>query len=440
MNLKGDLMNRVKVIDARCGAGKTSYIIQYINKLDVDTKVIFVTPFISETKRVKEECGSRNFFLPNAQQGRGSKMNNFKDLIAKGRNIATTHALFANVTDDVLDLLRANSYILVLDEVMSVVEKLELYDGINLTKEENELLTKKDIATLINSGIMLVDEKTRMISWNENGDTLYKYEEIRNLAERQLLYYLDSGDLLIWTFPIDIFREGVFDEIYILTYQFEFQIQAYYYQYFNLEYEICSVRDVGGRNYELVEYDREEELTWRKEVAKLINICDNDKLNKIGNGYVDSLGREQTTVLSKAWFEKSSKKVIEVLRRNVVNYYGNVAKCKAKDRMWTCFKMNQKDFKDNYIPKKAWVALNARATNDYADKTVLVYPINRYLTPFLVKFFSMRDVRVDQDGYALSELIQWIFRSAIRKGEPIQIYIPSQRMRGLLLDWLDGKY
>lgn len=433
-------MKRVKVVDARCGAGKTSYIIQYINKLELDTKVIFVTPFISETKRIKEECGNRNFFLPNAQQGRGSKMNNFKDLIAKGRNIATTHALFANVTDEVLELLRANSYILVLDEVMSVVEKLELYEGVKLTKEENEVLTRKDIATLINSGIMLVDENSGLVSWNENGDTLYKYEEIRNLAERQLLYYLDSGDLLIWTFPIDIFKEGVFDEIYILTYQFGFQIQAYYYQYFDLEYELYSVKDVGGRNYKLVEYDRESELEWRKEIKKLINICDNDKLNKIGNSYIDGLGREQTTVLSKAWFEKSTKEVKSVLVKNTSNYYNNIIKCKSKDKMWTCFKSNQKEFYNDFIPKKAWVALNARATNDYADKTVLVYPINRYITPFLVKFFSIRDVKVDQDGYAVSELIQWIFRSAIRKGEPIQIYIPSQRMRGLLLDWLDGKY
>lgn len=34
--------------------------------------------------------------------------------------------------------------------------------------------------------------------------------------------------------------------------------------------------------------------------------------------------------------------------------------------------------------------------------------------------------------YALSEMIQWIFRSRIRNNESINIYIPSSRMRNLL--------
>ena len=50
----------------------------------------------------------------------------------------------------------------------------------------------------------------------------------------------------------------------------------------------------------------------------------------------------------------------------------------------------------------------------------------------------MKGVSVEEEKYALSEMIQWIFRSAIRNGESIQIYIPSQRMRQLLIDWLNG--
>ena len=43
----------------------------------------------------------------------------------------------------------------------------------------------------------------------------------------------------------------------------------------------------------------------------------------------------------------------------------------------------------------------------------------------------------DQDAFATSEMVQFIWRSAIRRGEPIQIYIPSNRMRGLLEKWID---
>lgn len=44
---------------------------------------------------------------------------------------------------------------------------------------------------------------------------------------------------------------------------------------------------------------------------------------------------------------------------------------------------------------------------------------------------------VDEDAYALSEMLQWIWRSSIRDGKPINIYIPSKRMRTLLMNWLE---
>ena len=95
--------------------------------------------------------------------------------------------------------------------------------------------------------------------------------------------------------------------------------------------------------------------------------------------------------------------------------------------------------KNSYAPIKSWLACSCRASNDYADKNVLVYPINRYINPFYQKFFSQRGIKIDMDKYALSELIQWLFRSAIRNGQPVSLYIPSQRMRTLLVRWLDGE-
>ena len=42
--------------------------------------------------------------------------------------------------------------------------------------------------------------------------------------------------------------------------------------------------------------------------------------------------------------------------------------------------------------------------------------------------------------YALSEMIQLIFRSGIRNNEDINIYIPSSRIRKLLIDFLEVGY
>ena len=45
---------------------------------------------------------------------------------------------------------------------------------------------------------------------------------------------------------------------------------------------------------------------------------------------------------------------------------------------------------------------------------------------------------MDEDQYALSIMVQWIWRSAIRDGDDIYIYLPSSRMRRILRDWIDS--
>ena len=107
--------------------------------------------------------------------------------------------------------------------------------------------------------------------------------------------------------------------------------------------------------------------------------------------------------------------------------------------MWTTFN----DYKSKLKGKgytKGFVPCNSRATNQYSNKKNCAYVINRYLNPFYQAFFDNRNIKVDQDKYALSEMLQWIWRSAVRNGKSINLYIPSQRMRELLINFLnDGK-
>ena len=37
-------------------------------------------------------------------------------------------------------------------------------------------------------------------------------------------------------------------------------------------------------------------------------------------------------------------------------------------------------------------------------------------------------------------MVQFIFRSAIRQGEAINLYVPSKRMRTVLKNWLNDEY
>lgn len=59
-------------------------------------------------------------------------------------------------------------------------------------------------------------------------------------------------------------------------------------------------------------------------------------------------------------------------------------------------------------------------------------------------FKFMVDERIrelhSEDLFALSTLLQWIWRSQVRDGKSIDIYIPSERMRSLLKLWIDECY
>ena len=431
-------MNKVKIIDSPCGFGKSSYAIQYINSLDIDEKVIYITPFLSEVDRIKNECRAKRIYTPSIGRGKGSKMNDLLQLIRDGKNIASTHALFTNISDELIEALKDNNYILILDEVMNVIDKVDMYyDNDKLTDKQRERFNKEDIDTLIRQGIITIAEDGK-VEWQSEKNVLNKYTNLMSLARRGLLYYI-SNELLIWTFPVEVFFNGVFKDVFILTYGFEGQIQSHYYKYFGVEYEKYIVKDMGGRNYKLLPYDENPgyDLEWRDKIKSLIHICDKQVLNKIGD-IIDTKHGKNDTALSTAWYTKAKPEVIKQLANNVNNYFRNYVFAKNSEEMWTTFKDQKAKFTGKNICKDGWVECGCRATNQYSNRTKLAYLVNRYYNPFYVIFFSRRGIKINNDDFALSEMIQWIFRSAIRNGEEIDVYIPSERMRKLLIEWLNG--
>ena len=94
-----------------------------------------------------------------------------------------------------------------------------------------------------------------------------------------------------------------------------------------------------------------------------------------------------------------------------------------------------------------FVPCNAKATNIYRARWALAYCCNMHFHPMIRRFFTdgndkrermgLSGIYPDEDLYALSCLVQWIFRSRIRDGEGIEIYVPNRRMRDLLTAWLD---
>lgn len=391
----------VTIIDAPCGAGKTSFAIEYMNK-ELFERFIYITPFISELDRVINACDNRDFTQPNKAIGKGSKKNHFYELLKEGDNITSTHSLFRSISCDIINTIKEMEYILILDEVCDVVENIDI--------------SKYDLNMLLSTNTIDVNDDNKVVWVDENyvGKFSYLKDSIKNGD-----VYLYNESMILWTFPINIFK--AFKHVYVMTYLFKAQIQAYYYDLNNLKYEYKSVENRNGK-YELIDY---KEINGEK-YKNLINVYEGN-LNEIG---------DNKFALSKTWYNKANKKeLMKTLNNNVVNYFKNIVKGKSKLNMWTTFQ----DYRTTLQGKgytKGFVSCNARATNDFKEKTNLAYLCNRYYNPIIKQFFIDKKVTINEDIWALSELIQWMFRSAIRENKPINIYIPSERMRNLLQEWL----
>lgn len=394
----------IKIINSLMGTFKTSNIFKQINN-DMENNYIYVTPYLDEVERCKEACKDKRFYEPK-QMGKG-KLDSLHKLLLEEKNIATTHALFKMANEETYQLLKSNNYILVLDEVMSVVEQ------ISITKDDLETLKEKYL-DIDESG----SAKWRECQQGYKGE----FEWHKNMANNDSL--IVYGDIvMLWSFPVKVFQ--CFKESYILTYLFEAQIQKYYFDRFNVEYEYY-YSDKNG--YHLMDNNFSEKER-KDELKKLINIY-NGNLNKIGDGEF---------TLSKSWYNRNSKKTLmEKLQKNVFSYFLNNVGTGTQLNMWTTFK----DYKNKIKGKgytRGFVTLNARATNVYSHKESLAYCCNIFVTPILVKYFNMHDIEVNQDLYATSELLQWIWRSRIRNNKSINILLPSERMRNLLICWLNDE-
>ena len=124
------------------------------------------------------------------------------------------------------------------------------------------------------------------------------------------------------------------------------------------------------------------------------------------------------------------------MRRNLSNFSRNICGAKSNQILWTIFKRYHNEVKGSGY-SKGFIPCNIRATNQYRDRDCVAYPINRYLNPVIKNFFVQAGVTVDEDAYALSEMLQFIWRTAIRDGKPINLYVPSSRMRHLLEKWIE---
>lgn len=449
-------LNKITVIDAPCGAGKTEWAISYMNSHPQEA-FIFVTPFLSEVDRIKH--GTTAFYDPQYYQrtdllggsaGSKTKLEDFNDLLAAGRNIVTTHTTFTNATQETVSILQDNSYHLILDEAIDVLLPLN-----DLITSASYRVNKRNIKLMLDNHIIKVDDDCR-VYWTGgsqpiDGEERHSFCEVQRHAENGNLLLIDEK-LFVWEFSPDVFN--AMESVTVLTYQLEGSFLHPYLQLHGMSYDKSSVSGSYGTGFELSPYS--VDLDRRREWKNLITLYQDKKVTDYGN-------------LSATWYkncvkDRSKSKEATELRRGLRRFFLE-AKAKPNDVMWTCPKdsrnsiapsgykltreltdeekrgrtqVQQDDFVDSN-GLRCWIASNARATNNFSDRHVLAYMLNLNPNPEIAKYFGKLGASLSRDTFALAGLIQWVWRSAIRRGEPVTLFLPSPRMNRLFNEWLDGK-
>lgn len=396
-------VNTITVVDARMGRGKSSAAIRYMNRYKGAKRFLYITPYLNEVDRICEQCD-----FDQSDSDYMSKSAELKTHIRHGKNVAATHSLFYLMDEEALELVRANHYSLIIDESIQVIERMNVTD--------------KDFALII----------SQLADVGENGVVRWKDKEYdgrfcdyKELADAGSLRMIDSA--LLNVMNPDMLRS--FDEVFMLTYLFDGQYQKAYLDFFGFDYRIIGVElDEDGYRFSNAP-DSPPPLDYRS----LIHIVETPAMNKVGDGKF---------AMSKNWFTRRGydHPDIRALRNNLKKFFQGVPGGNHDSRLWTSFK----DARDKLTDRRTgrfrnnFLQVSARATNEFRNRTDIAYMANRFVDPNLLKFFSERDIEINSDHFALSEMLQWIWRSAIRDNKPINLYIPSSRMRELLIDWMNS--
>lgn len=430
------------------GSGKTQAMYSVIRG-NPDKSYMFVTPYLNTI----QDAIDAGLDIRQPEYKGGSKADSLKYLLSHGCNIGCTHSLFLDADDDLLDIIQNGDYTLFIDEALDVIKPVN-----DLIDDIGHRVKKGTAKFLIQQGIIKVDDHGRVIWCGEHVGDDYEYAYLEPLVKSGNVLCIDN-QLFLWMFPPKIF--GVFENVIILSYLFTGSVFDAYLKIHGLKYELGGVAGSFEEGYTFTDFkDAREDI---KVLKRLIQVYDG-KANLVGEKRYD---------LSKSWYDAAKESDIKEIQRGFNTFLKNAGeRMQGATVMWTSFKEQQEtlrirgagfvrkltseeteavkadpECKNRELNKlRCFISCNARATNDYDDRQILAYMVNRFYQPQVKKWIAaMYDIHLSEDRFALSEMVQWIWRSRIRctslsdEERQIYVYIPSRRMRTLLQKWLNGE-
>lgn len=403
---------RIHLVNEIMGGGKTSAMITEMRSHS-ENKFIYLTPSLKETERVSDACPELDFRMPTSNKDSAepdptkpnSKSLDYKSLLERKYNVCATHKLFFMQSGEVCQ--HYNGYKLIIDEAPNLVVQ-----SIDLGDEDTDIFYKSCLSF----------ENGEKAEWARSASYSGVFSDYKKTCDKGFLNGIssDKKSYLYEVFPPEILRK--FEDIYILTYLPEYQNFFYYLKYNDFSIDYLYVKKENG------EYSLTSEPQPRKyfDYSELIEFVEGPK------GKYNLAGEGKYALSKNAYKDGNLRKK---MRSNLRNFFTS-SKASANDFLWTVFK----EYKESISYSRfntSFLSCNSKSTNDYGDRHVVAYLINLFQKPAHSYYFKSHGIKTVSTGFALTEMLQFIWRSAIRNGEKIKLYIPSKRMRNLLIAWID---
>lgn len=470
-------MSHIRIVDKPCGYGKSTQINRSFIKGE---KYIAVVPYLSEVDRFVE--GARkgsDFILTEPVAGSSNKSDHCEKLIRAGKSIACTHALFYRLGTlatqcsgivhctgfkngstpriEVEHLLYG--YNLIIDEVINPFEVDHTVRKVDFDEDYLGL----GLAEELSDGRIVPTDK-----WDA------RYQKGCKTFSPALYEKAKSGGL---------YRIG--DKLFVLAFPKELLLRpksVTIYTYLSegsmlLQFLRKLLNDqLGSFTLEVDRLSDPEEAAWREDVANALTVLSipeteqqawthNAQLKSIKtHKQCSSIGQKLRKFKDNELYGVNLNTVMLTCARDL--WHGNKTGQKPKagrlskhTRMFGRASKVERFNEDTETYDEIWsttgvtfVPNTTRGTNRHTGCNTAVYLYDQHPNPQLLNFLGLQPSKKKtlsfSDNYALTELVQWLFRSAIRVGglngtghpykqrRHVTLYMPSQRMRNLLLNWL----
>lgn len=397
---------KVKVIDMPIGI-ENNNIISYI-KNNPDKKYIVVTDTCDALELIQNNLKDMNFSgLPDKNRNKA-----LEELLSNNRNVVIDSIALFLMNEACKELVKNNHYTMVSNNCISLV----LNSDIKKTHIQEFLIPNK-LLIIGKNNTVKYDEELSKKKFLKKCPALSLY--LINIGES---YLVDKSNIVSFTRKETI---ESFDEVIFISFLFDGSMTRYYLDFMKIEYEYYCIED-----NKLVKgiYDYSD---LKSSIGDKLNIYDG-KMNKVANS---------NNALSMQWYANSQlTSEHDTVRKNIYNYKRNISKSTTKDFLWTVHDIPHKNTPHFYNPEiSVKKTTYRRSTNKCIipeiDRKSLAYCTNVYVNSFHYRLFRKNGVKIDEDEFSTSMMMNWVVNSCVSNSETVNIYIPSKRMRDLLCTW-----